>query len=791
MMKRPMLHIAVSYCVGIVLACYIRQIFIIVAIFPFLILIQWYCTSRNIPFAKSFLLYGVFFICGFLNYAFQYTILSQPLVPYFEKNVTLTGYVNGECKTENDRVTFEFFIEKINNSEKHAGRTVLVNVYNIRNADDYSLGKGLVLIGTLMNPPESRNPGGFNYRNYLYTKKIPATLSVNGSNVKNAGFIKNLPLKKLAFNLRQYILTSIERNLTGEKAALISAMLIGYRENLTGPMENAFSASGLTHIMAVSGANLAFLIFPLLWVFGLTGMDRKVGAVIAMPFVFLYLLVTGMESSVLRASVMAVLILLGRALHRKAELLNSVAIAVFVLLSINPFMFFDVGFQLSVGATLGLGILYKRVKSIFPAKVPGFISETLAATISAQAGVLPLLIMYFNKVSVISLLSNLLVVPVTGFATCLGAICIILYSIHPSLGELAGYGLEAVLHFILFVTDKCASVEWAEIYMHHWDYWFIFLYYALVFLWGIFGINFFRNNKQIIITLAFVAGLVFVVQGIMPVPLKVIFADVGQGDCILVQTPEGRNYLIDGGGTYNEDETGYYGRRIILPMLMHEKISRIDMALVTHAHSDHMAGVLTLIEIFNVKSVGLPEYPDAETDFSKLLNLCENKDIPVFFYNEGDIIHLDNKTTFEVLNPPMDFIYSENLNNTSVCGMLRFSDLSILFTGDIEAEAEKYLLKHGDNIDCDILKVAHHGGRESTSAEFLNFAKPEVAIISVGRNNYGHPSDEVMERLRMTGSKIYTTEKCGAIIVQSNGDKYRINSWVKDRRFTFFPDDEL
>ena len=221
--------------------------------------------------------------------------------------------------------------------------------------------------------------------------------------------------------------------------------------------------------------------------------------------------------------------------------------------------------------------------------------------------------------------------PVTGFATTLGAVCIIVRSIHPFPGEITGYALEAVLHFILAVTDKCASVEWAEIYMHHWSYWSIFLYYTLVFLWGIYGIGFFKHNKSAVIACAFVIGLFLVVQGITPAHLKVIFADVGQGDCILIQTPEGRNYLIDGGGTHNEEETGYHGKQIILPMLMHEKISHIDMAIVTHAHSDHMAGVLTLIDIFHVNSVGLPEYPNTEKDFSKLINLCEGKNIPVFF----------------------------------------------------------------------------------------------------------------------------------------------------------------
>lgn len=791
MMKRPVLQAAVAYCAGIILACFIRQIFIVAVTVPAMMFLSRYCRRKNMSFAGSLMLYGIFIICGYINFAFQYTNITRPLEPYYDNEVAVTGYVNDAYTVKNNRVTFEFFIENINGSEQYIGRKILVNVYDFDDPEKYSLGTGLVLEGVLRSPSVSRNPGGFNYRNHLYARRIAATISLNGTGVKETGFVKSKPLKGFGLNIRKYIIDTLESNLSGEKAALIGAMLTGYRENLTETMENAFSAAGLTHIMAVSGANLAFLIFPLLWIFSAAGLDQRTGAVITIPFIFLYLLVTGMEASVLRASVMAVILMLGRILYRKTELVNSVAVAVFILLFINPFMFFDVGFQLSVGATLGLGLLYKRISSIFPDKIPGFARETLASTIAAQAGVLPLLIMHFNKVSLVSLLSNLLVVPVTGFATCLGAVCVVVHGIHPVLGEITGYILEAVSHFILYTTDKCAAVEWAEIYVPRWNYWLIFAYYAAVLLWGIYGADFFRKNKSAVIGAVFAVGLVLVIQGLTPARLKVIFTDVGQGDCILVRTPEGKNYIIDGGGTYNGEETDYHGSRIIFPMLMYEKISHIDMALVTHAHSDHMGGILTLLEFFPVKAVGLPGYPDAPDDFKKLTSLCEGMSIPVYYYNEGDIISLDGETVFEVLNPPSTGLSPDgSLNNTSLCGMLKYKNLSILLTGDMEAGAEKLLLKYSDTLDCDILKVAHHGGRESSTPGFLDLAKPEVAVISVGRNNYGHPSEEVMERLHLSGAKIYTTEESGAVIVRSNGNDYRISSWVRDQKYVLLPGDD-
>ncbi|NLK68538.1 MAG: DNA internalization-related competence protein ComEC/Rec2 [Clostridiaceae bacterium] len=799
MMKRPMLHIAFAYSAGIVLAWYIRQVFIIIAIFPILMLVYWYGVKKSVPYMKYLLLWAIFIICGYANYALRYTILTQPFEPYYGNHVAIEGYVNSACETDQERVTFEFFVENIlyitdsddvdnakNITKSYIGRNVFVNIYGVNSSDNYSLGDGLIIDGELRHPNGSRNPGGFNYENYMFSKNIPATLSLNENQISKIGTEKKLYLKRFGVNARQYILASLDNYLSEEKSSLIVAMITGYRGNLTEPMENAFSASGLTHIMAVSGANIVFILSPLIWLFGIIGLNRKTSSIIAIPFIFLYVLVTGMESSVLRASVMAVLILIGRTLDRKADIINSLGIAVVVILFVNPFMFFDVGFLLSVGATAGIGILYKRVRKAIPNKLPKFVGDTVAATISAQAGVLPLLIISFNKVSLVSLLSNLLVVPVTGFATCLGVACIFAGSIHPLMGTAVGYALEAVLHVIMVVANTCASVQWAEVYVGDLSYFFIVFYYVVVFLWGIHGINIFIYNKAKVFACIFMLGIFIFIQGILPNTLKITYLDVGQGDCILVQTPEGQNYLIDGGGKYNELETGYCGKQVIIPLLMHERIYSIDTAMVTHAHTDHIGGILTLVENFPIKEVGLPKYSGAKEDFNDLIMLCEEKKIPVVFYNKGDVIKLDNETSFEILWPVYEEMnFKDNLNDSSICGVLKFKEFSALFTGDISNEIEKSILEQRKNLDCDILKVAHHGGKGSTSWHFLEYVRPEVSIISVGKNNYGHPSDEVINRLMSVKSTIYTTKECGAVIVQSNGSEFKIRTWARKRRYTF------
>lgn len=794
-----MLHIAIAYSLGIILAWYIRQVFIIMVIFPVLMFVYWYSVKKKVPFEKYLLLWGLFIICGYANYAFRYTVLTQPFEPYYENHVSMIGYVNSACELDQDKASLDFYVENIGSTKDsentdignattkpYIGRNVRISIYGVSSIEDYSLGAEFLIDGELRRPDGSRNPGGFNYENYIFSKNIPATLSLNESQLSKTGTDKKLFLKGFGLNIRQYILTSLDKYLSYEKSGLMAAMITGYRGNLTESMENAFSASGLTHIMAVSGANIVFLLSPLIWLFGIIGLNRKSSSIIAIPFVFLYVLVTGMESSILRASVMAILILIGRTLDRKPDIINSLGIAAIVILFANPFMFFDVGFQLSVGATAGIGILYKRVRNIIHYNVPKFIGDTIAATISAQAGVLPLLIVSFNKISLISLLSNLLVVPITGFATCLGVICIIAGGIHPYAGAMIGYALEAILHVIMVVANTCASVKWAEVYVGNLNYFSMLIYYFVIFLWGIHGVNIFIYNKTKVFACTFLLGLLIFVQGILPATLKITYLDVGQGDSILVQTPQGKNYLIDGGGKYNEPETGYCGKQIILPLLMYEKIYSIDMAMVTHAHADHIGGIITLIEIFPIKEVGLPKYTGAADDFRDLIMLCEEKKIPVTFYNEGEVIPLDSDTSFEILWPAHEqMTFKDNLNDSSICGVLCLKEFSALFTGDAGSNVEQLILEQRKNLDCDILKVAHHGGKGGTSSHFIEHIKPEVSIISVGKNNYGHPSDEVINRIVLAKSKTYTTKECGAIIVYSNGRDFKVKTWARKRRYTF------
>jgi len=786
-MKRPALHAAIAFIAGIAVSWYIKQVIVVVLVFLLLNVLYFYSVKKKIRAFKNLLLWNVCFLLGYVNFAVQHTIMLMPVRQHYDAEVTVRGYISDYYRADDKKTVIKLFAESAEKGGRNFSieRTIRVNAYNMINDNDLKPGRYIQISAVMNKPARARNPGGFDYAAYLFSKRIAAYTSVDAKDIIFFEEMKKLPVISFGINARNYISEALYNTLSAEKAALMSAMLTGSKDSLDENIENAFRASGLMHIMAVSGTHIAFLLFPVLWLFRVLGINRRAAAIISIPVIIVYCVITGFTASVMRASIMAIIVLAGKILDRKAELINSIAIAALLILIINPFMLFDSGFQLSVGAVSGLGVLYKRVFGCIPEKIPLFIRKAVSGTIAAQAGILPVIARYFSRLSVISVLSNLLVVPLTGAAMVFGFIVVILYSLNHMLAVYAGYALQAILHVILVIADTFASVPWAEIHAHHWKLSWCVLYYALLIVSGVYGLAFFIRYRRVIAAAIFAIGAVLVIQGFVPGGIKLVFIDVGQGDSALIRSPEGRYMLIDGGGSYNEKETGYTGRQVLIPVLMNEGVSRIDHVIVSHAHADHMSGVLTLIGMFPVESVGLPFYSGVYEDFSELINACNEKNIEIRLYKRGDTVRLDSRTEFIVMNPG-EINYKGDLNNASLSGMLCYKKFRVLFTGDMENKAEESFLSGNDDVDCCVLKVAHHGGKNGTSDQFLKRVKPEAAVISVGSNNFGHPSGEVLDRLYSAGAKVYITKDRGAVVITGNGDKYRIRTWLADDRFTFF-----
>jgi len=582
----------------------------------------------------------------------------------------------------------------------------------------------------------------------------------------------------VGISLRKRITNTVKMCLPKEQAALLSGMLIGYTEDMSDEVANAFSDAGLSHLTAVSGMNIAFIVFPLVFLFKKMHLSQKISNIITIGILILFLFITGFSPSVARAVIMAVIILVGQLLKRETEIFTSISFALILLLIYNPYTLFDIGFQLSFAATLSLVLFYKYIKSKLDFKfLPSLVSDVLAATISAQLGVVLISAMYFNKISIISLISNLLVVPLVEVLTILGIVMVLVGQIAIIPAEFLGLVCNTFLSFILYVAKISSQIPFAVVKIATPSIPFLMIYYIaiLYFFWIRPTFEIKLKPKYYALALSLIL-IIFSSMYFLPKDMRLVFIDVGQGDSQLVVTSSGKAMLIDGGGFASmTDLTRNMGDYTVVPFLYDYGITKLDLVVSTHGDDDHLQGLLTVFKEIKVDNLIIPYNMDLEP-YRSLLELAGKQNTATRACKAGDIIKLDNDTNIKVLNPIEGIKYNKSPeNNGAIVFKLNYKDVNILFTGDIEKEAEKILLDNNADLKADILKVSHHGSKTSTTEEFLNATDPKIAVISVGKNNnFGHPAESVIERLQNKSVKILRTDIHGTILMKTNGSDIKV-----------------
>ncbi|NTV90692.1 MAG: DNA internalization-related competence protein ComEC/Rec2, partial [Clostridiales bacterium] len=628
---------------------------------------------------------------------------------------------------------------------------------------------------------------------YLAGKGVAAR--VFSLNIKHGGRSKAIWPVRVGRELNESITRIMEECLPKQQAGLLAGILTGNREGLGDTVKDAFSAAGLTHIMAVSGANVAFIVLPLTFLLKKIKVPLKIANIMIICFLVVFIFITGFEPSVLRAVIMAVFILTAQLLRRDSDILTVIAASALVLLLASPYMLYNIGFQLSYSATIALVLLFNDVKKLVSFRfIPEFLSSVLAATITAQLGVLPLTLLYFNRVSVVSLLTNLLVVPLIEIVTVTGMIMAVSGHIHLMLAQLPGYVNCTLLSFILYVVKLSYKLPFAVLTTATPPLFAVMAYYPVVYFAMKRGPSYFAGMKpsKILrhIAVALLLLLIFFVgiQNLTPEKLEVVFLDVGEGDCTFIRSANGSLMLIDGGGSTNPLRESGIGDSTVLPFLLDNGVTSMEAVLATHGHADHTQGLETVLERLPVKNLILPEIQDVEAPaggFGELLKIAEEKGVKVSYCSEGDEIRLDSETKLKVLNPGINetSLSSGALNNTSLVVKLLYADVSILFTGDAGTAVEERLLKKRTELDVDIIKIAHHGSVTATGFEFLEAVSPLAAIISVGRNNFGHPSQKVLQNVGDSGAILLRTDECGAVMLEvTDGTFLNKNSEIRIKR---------
>ncbi len=753
---------------------------------------------------------------------------AKQISRYFDKkDLHIFGRVDSKPTLKDIRTKFVLKISKIkgkqnNKDENVTGRIIL---YSYRGTPKLEYGDLISFKGSIKKPRNFLNPGGFDYVKHLSFSDIAGVSYTNGKKIKTyeRGKDQSLSIKVIREinQLRENFSEFIKNSTDNDKAfSILCALTTGVKDYIPDKLRDDFSKSGASHILAISGLHLSIVTTMFFFVFNnffscvkslvIRGLSVKFAALATLIPLISYAVLSGFSPSTKRAFIMITIYMLSFVIEREKDVLNSLAAAGIIILVINPSALFAISFQLSFSAVffIILGIYITRDISFFKNK--NFISRLsmfIVVSFSAGLGTMPLVMHYFNIVSLVQLFTNLVIIPLIGFIVVpLGLTALFVFSFSEPIAFLLIKLSIPVLSFSISFVEYLSSLSytWARCTTPH--VFEIICYYA--FMFGLFLCLLKKNKKSVYIVgfsiFLFVCYTGFVLeQRFFNENLQITILDVGQGSSSLVEGPKGTNILVDGGG-FSYSSTFDTGRHIVAPFLWNKKIATLDAVILTHPEKDHMNGLVYIIENFNVKKLIKNSDTRKKRSYVDLIETCLEKNVPIveFPIEPSLSFSLDGKKEIEpniypqiklgklmisFLHPLSDNKFIDKFgkndyNNNSLVFKVKHKNFIILFPGDIMERTEKKLaLTLGDELKADILIAPHHGSSTSSSSFFLDKVKPESIIISCGwHNQYNFPNNDVIARYNTKDINYYRTDLHGAVKVVSNGKYYNIVTFKGD-----------
>jgi competence protein ComEC len=636
--------------------------------------------------------------------------------------------------------------------------------------------------GRFQKGREERNPGEFNYDNYLHSKGISGLFFVNDDyDVKIIDWSSNL-FQKTIFNARKFVDSKINSFHNSQTAGLLRGLLLADRSNIDYETRTEFVNSGVMHILAVSGLHVGYIALIFIVVFG--RFNIFIRSILTIVGLIAFLLLTGMPASVFRAVVMAVVIIFAYMTNRSSNIFNSLAIAAFIVLALNPEEIFSAGFQLSFLAVLSIAVIYPIIQNFINSLqlksiVVNYILLFMGVSLSAQIGTLPLTLIYFGKLSLVALLTNLIVIPLAG---AIVGIAILTLTLSLFISSIAVFYAAAneLLVFILFkVVSFAGDTDYSFIPIKNFTLYDSAIFYLAIVL-IIYGLTKFGSRAGKFIFIILVIGNAVLLSSfdnknlLKENKLSVMMIDVSQGDAALIKFPNEQTTLIDGGyASYYFDN----GERIIKPLLNYFDIDKIDYAFVSSMKQESYGGFVNLIKSNKIRNIVKPVLDSSSLVDVKFEELIREQKIPIKYFRKN--VFEISKVKIYFLNM-VDFA-SDVRKDYSQTGVIKlvYGNTSFLFPGNIENETEYFYCDEYKNfLKSDVLKISNNGSVNSSSLEFLQTVQPKISLISVAnQNKFGKTSSLILERLKKIGSQVYRTDEEGAVLLQSDGDKINKVRW--------------
>jgi competence protein ComEC len=620
---------------------------------------------------------------------------------------------------------------------------------------DLTVGQTIRAPAALHVPTGFRNPGGFDYVARLARDGIHVTGSAQRADIVPL----DAPAPPWHERVRRRAVQAMEASLPPASAALLSGLLLGERRALPAEIDEGFRRAGVTHVLAVSGFNVALVASAVFVLARLLGCRRRAAAGGAIVVVLGFGAVVGPQASVLRAVVMAVLVLTAFLIDRDTEVLNSLAAAALLILAVRPHDLLEPGFQLSFAATAGIVLAPHPRRPVLAA---------LAVSAAAQAAVLPITLWHFHQVSVVALIANLAVVPLAAIATVVGLVGAALAFVWDSAAEIAFDAIWPVLLALRLVVAVAAAVPGALVYLPSPPPLAILAYTSALVL-AVLAWRRRRSDARSAWRFASAAGgalAVTVAVAIWPLVrpadgrLRVAVLDVGQGEAIVVEGPNGRAVVIDAGpgGSGRLDA----GERVVAPYLWWRGLLRLAATVVTHDHADHAGGMAAV----------RARFPGADV------------------WTAASLV-AGPRTLGGAVITALPVIGGPRANDRALVLRVDYGAASFLLTSDISGAVERALVHAGAPMQATVLKVPHHGARDSSTPSFLSAVQPSVAALSVGaRNPYRHPDPGTLTRLGAAGARVLRTDRDGALLFETDGRTVTVTSWATGARERWCVDPE-
>lgn len=754
-MKRPVPYILLFIVMGIIAGRYAENIMHI-ALFMLCVAAAAYMLARfykiKLPAFLPIIAIAGYIVC------FASGTVKPELKALEGKTVSACGSVlsvssgdkNNCCIVDTSLIEYRGRYYKVN--EK-------IRAYTDKKAE---IGDRVVFECKLKSVEGKTNPSDFDRKAYMLARG--QHYSVYAQKLDTAGRTANI--NTALQRLRQRVSGVYYKVLPQRQAGLICAMLLGETGDIDEDLSQLYKRTGIYHVIAISGLHITLLGTLVLKLFSRFG--KRTAALAAALILGCYCLLTGCSVSAVRAVFMFYVMLLGSFIFRDYDIISSAALSACCMLLYRPYMLFDAGFQLSYLAVLSIGA---AADIMLEYKKTGYMAQTVGVSLAVDMALKPVLMHHFGYISPWSIAANLLLVPMMTAAVGLGFATAAVGLVSITAAQIIALPVYVILCSVEVWCNMLSSLPFSYIVTGRPPL-ALAAVYGLVLLSGYLLVM--KGSKRgFVLSLSALAAVMCTVL-VCDVYKKphITFLNVGQGDCA-VGIDRDYCFVVDGGNVGK-------GRGVLLPYLMYSGVDRVSAVFVSHTDSDHIGGIIEIMGSVPVDTIYMPfGYEDSENGIA-LARLAKENGTRVITMSAGTAAVIDERTKMECIYPYKDT--GLDGNNISMVNRLVSNNYSVLFTGDVESKAEELICANNANVKADVLKLAHHGSSTSNSVELLDRVSPLAAVASAEKSAYGHPDDEVLERLDTKNIPYYITENDGAITVEPAADGIYIKTFLQRRK---------